>query len=539
MQYIGHGFQIDIKQGLIQKGDETISLRAKTLQVLVMLLREKDSVVSKEQMLTNIWSDVVVQEQVLVQSIKEIRDALSAEVIKTFPRLGYQWVAPVDVVEAESTYDRKWLNPIVFASVFLLLLIAACVTVYFSPSPIKSQRIAFLPVVNQLADTSHNWVSIKGQRFLSDAFAKASDANEASWHIVSPEEIHYAFERLSAEELSAVQQGDYYVLLQNISADVVVASRLQGYPEDYQLQYKLYFPYAQEQGVVFSQHAEQGFNELVKRLTSRFNMDEGVPAQIQFQTDFSHAALVDGINFYLNGQFNEAITLLKAANQATPDYLPVGRYLGASYANIGDFEKGINVLKQSLLVGDHNDAREVMRTHLLLGFLLYSHASTNPGILEEAYRHISLAKQQAKSMQDHLFEAYGSEELAKVLRQQGKLLLAEQELTYALGLHQQLPLNYGQTATLIELAKLLVIKGQHQDAWKRLTQAMKIAQEAKVPANQIWVLFAKTELAQQENDVLKANQFLDAAAKIALDSDDLLLVARVETFRNRAFPLVN
>lgn len=538
MQYIGNGFQIDLKQGLIHKGDETISLRAKTLQVLSLLLREKDSVITKEQMLSDIWSDVVVQEQVLVQSIKEIRDALSAEVIKTFPRLGYQWVAPVDVLEADKT-GAKWFNPVLFAGVFIVIFLIALLSIYFTNTAVKTPRIAFLPVVNQLPDASHNWVSIKGQRFLSDTFAKSSAENKANWQVVSAEEIYYAFERLSAEELSAVQQGDYYVLLQNISADVVVASRLQGYPEDYQLQYKLYFPYAQEQGVVFSQQAEQGFNELVKRLTSRFNISNDTIAQIQFLTDFSHTALVDGINYYLNGQFEEAITLLKAANQQTPDYLPVGRYLGASYANNGELDKGIKVLEHSLSANQHNDAREVMRTHLLLGYLLFSKAADNPQVLDEAHNHIAFAKQQAKAQQDILFEAYSSEELAKVLRQQGKFAQAQHELMYALSLHNQLPINYGQTATLIELAKILVAQGQNQDAWKRLTQAMKIAQEANVPANQIWVLLAKTDLAQQENDASKAAQFLDIAAKIARDSDDPLLIARVDTFRNRAFPLVN
>ncbi|WP_462172400.1 winged helix-turn-helix domain-containing protein [Pseudoalteromonas xiamenensis] len=538
MQYFGTGFQIDVRQGVISKGNEVYTLRAKTLQVIALLLREKDSVVSKDRMLAEIWSDVIVQEQVLVQSIKEIRDILGADVIRTFPRQGYQWVAEISDMPLETAAITRFKKPLVFMLFLSLLVLAMAISLFFRGS-IQAQRIAFLPVMNQLNDANHNWVSVNGQRFLMDTFSRSSQSNKSHWQIVSMEEIHYAFERLTAKELNAVQAGDYYDLLQYIGADVVVATRLQGFPEDYQLQYTLYFPYTQEKGIVFEQRVNEAFSDLITRLNKRFQLQDNAEHASLISHDFGHSAFVEGINYYLNGQFPEAITMLRAAKQSTPDYLPVSRYLGASYANSGELDTGIHELDEVLMQHASQVDREVMRTHLLLGYLLLSHAQGDQQVLAKAETHVAIAIQLAQQLEDSLFEAYSNEEFAKIKRMQGDFVAAKAALKNSLRLHQVRPESYGRTATLIELAKVFAAESEDEAAWEQLNQAMQIAQQADVPANQIWVLLAKVELAQTELNEQKAAQFFAQAENIAKNSDDPLLIARVETFRNKTFPLVN
>ena len=75
---------------LTEKG-ETLSVRHNEARVLAFLLQHKDQVVTKEQILSEVWRDKVVSEQAVFQNISHLRNVLGNDSIKTFPKLGYQW----------------------------------------------------------------------------------------------------------------------------------------------------------------------------------------------------------------------------------------------------------------------------------------------------------------------------------------------------------------------------------------------------------------------------------------------------------------
>jgi len=88
---------------LTRRGEE-IRLRPKTFEVLLYLAQHAGHLVTKEELLSAVWSDTYVTETVLGHSIWEIREALEdhgdrTRFIKTVPKLGYQFVPPVSVVE--------------------------------------------------------------------------------------------------------------------------------------------------------------------------------------------------------------------------------------------------------------------------------------------------------------------------------------------------------------------------------------------------------------------------------------------------------
>ena len=73
MQFTLNEFELNLTSGSITHQGQVTNIRAKTLLVLTYLITHKDRIVTKQELLTTIWHDVVVQEQVLVQSIKEIQ----------------------------------------------------------------------------------------------------------------------------------------------------------------------------------------------------------------------------------------------------------------------------------------------------------------------------------------------------------------------------------------------------------------------------------------------------------------------------------
>lgn len=93
--------EVDLSRNcILHKGQEK-HLRQKAFQVLVYLLKNKERLVSKNELFENIWEEASVTDDVLVQCIKEIRRVLDdnpnqPRFIKTVPKLGYRFIADLE-----------------------------------------------------------------------------------------------------------------------------------------------------------------------------------------------------------------------------------------------------------------------------------------------------------------------------------------------------------------------------------------------------------------------------------------------------------
>lgn len=79
---------------------ERVVVEPRTFAVLAHLIRHRDRVVPKEELLDEIWGDRFVGESALTSQIKHARDAVGDDgrtqrVIRTSHRIGYRFVAPV------------------------------------------------------------------------------------------------------------------------------------------------------------------------------------------------------------------------------------------------------------------------------------------------------------------------------------------------------------------------------------------------------------------------------------------------------------
>ena len=98
--YQFNGFQLEVDEGVLRKGRETVPLTPKAFDTLVVLLEHRGRVVEKEILLNEVWADTFVEETTLAQNIFTLRKALGTfedgrPVIETVPRRGYKFVAPV------------------------------------------------------------------------------------------------------------------------------------------------------------------------------------------------------------------------------------------------------------------------------------------------------------------------------------------------------------------------------------------------------------------------------------------------------------
>jgi len=318
--------EINLTSGFIIKQDETFSVRAKTLLVLKHLIAHKERVVTKDELLSTIWHDVIVQEQVLVQSIKEIRQLLGSEVIKTYPRQGYQWA--IDVTEINdltaptfNRYSAYLMSTVAFISVIVLSIITWLMFNALSEQDQKSSlasrfSVVFLPVENDMPDNIHDWVPLEGMQYLSYSLKQNAFFNVLEKDLLldtlQSKDKQSANMQSIAPFASIISQQKITDLQEKLDADLIVQTRLVGYPQDFQLQYTLYQKHNVERGVVFSNTVENTFDQLLAVISQRYNDNNSVnDIEItSYSRDFSNEAFARGLELYHHREYQKAIPFL-------------------------------------------------------------------------------------------------------------------------------------------------------------------------------------------------------------------------------------
>jgi adenylate cyclase len=99
----------------VARDRRTIRLEPKMMGVLVCLAQRSGDVVSKEQLVQEVWRNTFVTDDVLIRCVSELRKAFGDNagrpaVIETIPRRGYRLLLPV-VPVAQSDRPRNALQP--------------------------------------------------------------------------------------------------------------------------------------------------------------------------------------------------------------------------------------------------------------------------------------------------------------------------------------------------------------------------------------------------------------------------------------------
>mgnify|MGYP000131904883 FL=1 len=527
MRFIYNDIELNLNAGVLIKNGQTISIRAKTLLVLKYLIANQDKVVNKQEILASVWHDVIVQEQVLVQSIKEIRDLLGSHVIKTYPRQGYQWTAELEEI-ADTKKTQLTQKPLLIASSLIIFIVLALVSLYSliskeNSTDLNDFSVIFLPVVNDMPDDIHDWVPLQGMDYLSKTLSQNSQLTVLN------------------HTQSLTQLDNFNHIAQKLNSNLVVQTKLLGYPQDFQLHYSLHLLHSVERGIIFSKTVGEGFDQLVQTIAQRF--DQFTPKQTQpYISDFSNEAFARGIEHYLQRQYPQAINFFSSALQSNNNLLAARRYLAASQINQGNAEQGIALMKENIeQAQDRQDQREEIRSSLMIGVLLinwyeessHSNQNTNQSnnqTLDEAEHYIQVSKNLAEKYQDALFTAYAYEELAKIKRLQKDYEQAKKLLNQALSFYQGFRSDYGKTRALIELALIAHAQHDNKQADTLFSQATEIANKNGVTTNKVAILLAQAQVLQSQDNDTAAQQYTQQALTLAKEAGNNLLIARVEAW---------
>ncbi len=101
--------EVDASRGCLMCEGKEKHLRPKAFQVLIYLLKNRERLISKNELIETVWENTAVTDDVLVQCVKEIRRAIGDDshnprFIKTVPKTGYRFISSVESDFNDSTY---------------------------------------------------------------------------------------------------------------------------------------------------------------------------------------------------------------------------------------------------------------------------------------------------------------------------------------------------------------------------------------------------------------------------------------------------
>jgi len=270
MNYKINEFEFDSNSLVLMKNGKAIAIRHNEAKVLVLLLKNVDSVLSKEDILSHVWQNKVVSEQAVFQNISSLRSLFGGHAIKTFPKRGYQWqldaktqtnilsstevLSSVEIatgaepiektsIRDNSTQTSYW--PYVLLISLLIMFIA------FINWPNRSTQenansvinLAYIPIVDQQVKTS----------------LKLADNNNFDFteltHIDSATFLTSA--ELEYPNLSG-------------SHPFILTGKMYGYQQKVYLDFLLKGPYADWQGQLFANSNEELIQKLQEHLNQPF-----------------------------------------------------------------------------------------------------------------------------------------------------------------------------------------------------------------------------------------------------------------------------
>lgn len=167
-------FRVDAEKELLLRGDETVPLTPKTFQILLALMRHKQEVVTKDELMKEVWPDTFVEEANLSRNIFLLRKALGDssqdhQYIVTVPGRGYRFAEDVQLVpdqelkivaashakiQIELNQTSSWQWPLA-ATVVLLVIAAGSVAFFFlhrRPALTEKDTVVLADFANSTGD---------------------------------------------------------------------------------------------------------------------------------------------------------------------------------------------------------------------------------------------------------------------------------------------------------------------------------------------------------------------------------------------------
>lgn len=477
MIYQTLNFTIDtVALTLHDESNMPITIRAKTCKLLIFLLENQGQAQSKETLLEHVWSDSVVSEQVIFQSINEIRKLFSGiDVIKTIPKKGYVWLPEVSLQEQTKAssltkYDSK---TIIFTCLMCVILLGF---VFLQKDDVNegiSGSVIVLPSINEIQGNDHNWVRFGMMDQVIQRLPNSDD-----YAVLQTDYVLEVMKRANAP-FKYIDESQIESLFLVSGAELIITSKLSGTPFDYQLNYRFYTRDSVKQGVILDANIQTIIDELSALVTSKLGQ-ENTKSTFNFHDNFKNELLARAIELRLSRNFEAAQPLLQSLVQSEPDNVTARRLLSSNSLIINDLENADFQLNTATrLAKEQNDKFELAK--LLLAKAYRFNRDDLPDQAQElALQAVEIAKQN----KDWLYMAHAKSFLARLALNNQDYTTATQLFEQAKAHHNTLRCPVGESIAWINLAEVAKQQNQIENFQTALSKA-KILAESRALTRQL------------------------------------------------------
>lgn len=462
---------------------ETLNIRPKTCQFLIALIEQAGEAVHKQTLLDKVWPESVVEEQIVFQSVKELRQLFHGhDVIKTLPKKGYIWLPSVEKVSNDDSkattvnHNKKNKEYWLIAASLIMFSFIAYFALHTSNSPTTNTQAAYdesvngsvivLPTTNDIEGNDHSWVRLG---MMDQIIQRLPNNNE--YGVLQTD---YVMEILARAGAPSSRISDKYI--QNIfrvsGANLVVSTRLSGSPSDYQLSYTVFRPNNNKKSVLFGSDIQTMVDKLSNELANMLG-DKAPLSAAQYQADFTNQMLGVAIDFRLENKHKEALPYLINILENNPENFTAQRIYIETLFRLRESEKAALALKAIFpIVEEKADIGEKIRFNYLMAnnFLIQ-------GKLEKATEFVDAGLALAKSNNDWLYQAFFTNVQAGLAIERASYQQAEQLYHTAMKYHKVIKCPVGQATTWIKLGQLAKRRSQIDKQKIAFENALNIAEQ--------------------------------------------------------------
>lgn len=471
------GFTINVTQRQIITAQQTFNVRPKTFSLLLQFLENPLQVLSKDFLLKKIWDDVTVEEQVLVQSIRELRQLFSPlDIIQTHPRKGYAWIVAVEKSHqpSEPISHPKTTNTRIriFRALMALGIVVLCVLGAFTLTqdvaiePARKNIITVLPVDNRMEGSGLLWVRLGMMDQLIQSLQLSPN--------VQVFDVSYVLHLLDVAGVDANNRVQLASRIFEISgSSLVVDLELSGSVNDYRLRYRLFTPTNQSSGVIM----ENQLDKVVENLANIIAKKTDASLDLSHLTaEFNSSLVGEAWEKWNQGQSDAALALLETAVAIEPDNFLASQLLIESAQYRHDWSQAIVNAKKTIALAEQ---RHYAKTYVF--YYLLAKAEFARGDIEQARHDLLIAQELAEKAFDNLYQAYIASMWGDIVLEAGDLKAAETFYLRAVGYHQAIACPIGVSLVRLKLIELYSFQKRNDVSTEQWSLLKALIDKHKLP----------------------------------------------------------
>jgi len=202
---IGEEFRFEPGRRVLKRsGGAAVALPARAYDLLAVLVQQRHRAVTKDELCSEVWTGVTVTPNNLNQCITALRKAFGdtrqeSRFIATIPNVGYQFVAPVEVIDEQEEAPRggaatpadslEWRKPAVrfhhrwLAAAGACLLLASCLLIASKWPNGAVPEIAVAAFANLQKDDDYDWLANALRELAGASFLNAREHSAAPFQL--------------------------------------------------------------------------------------------------------------------------------------------------------------------------------------------------------------------------------------------------------------------------------------------------------------------------------------------------------------------